>query len=625
MKTRIVCAITGALAVTAILAAAATAASRIAIYTDNQSYRAGDTIEVSLAGDNLGEGLSVDVYVGLLTPDGALWTVGAIVWWSEAINPWIESIYVPAGFTMNQKRFFSFDLPSGIPPIQVPGEYSFAAVLTEPGTFNWVCDASFAPFAVFSVGGVDYYVDGARGEDYEWYDGSEDLPWKTITHALNSVVASPATPATIHVAGGVYSASTNGETFPLNMKSWVSLVGDGADVTVLDAIGASTSVICCLNCDDCVIEGFTITGGDADRGGGIYCEGGSPVIKRNAITGNSASSGGGIYSDGGRTIILNNIISDNSGYIHGGGGIYCGKGYPTIQKNTIERNWADCEGGGIACYHTSWAIIYGNTIESNTASTGGGIGSYLAGLSISCNSITDNSAQSGGGIGCQFGQGWILDNTVSGNWAENFGGGISWLGAWESILPRVAADFYQAIENNQIVRNSSGYEGGGICCEGVHWISNNTIAENTAEANGGGICCGWATMFNNTVSGNVAGGLGGGIYCQRYTGTAEITDSIVWNNGDDLAGCTASYSDIEDGDAGTGNISADPRFVDAAGYDFHLRADSPCVDAGAGPSVFPYVPDTDWDGDVRPMGSGYDIGGDEVYVLVYLPLVLRDS
>jgi len=74
MKIRVFGLIIVTVALLGLLLGSATAAPRIAIYTDKQSYQPGDTIEVSLAGDNQGEGMSVDVYICLLTPDGELGT-----------------------------------------------------------------------------------------------------------------------------------------------------------------------------------------------------------------------------------------------------------------------------------------------------------------------------------------------------------------------------------------------------------------------------------------------------------------------------------------------------------------------------------------------------------------------
>ena len=53
-----------------------------------------------------------------------------------------------------------------------------------------------------------------------------------------------------------------------------------------------------------------------------------------------------------------------------------------------------------------------------------------------------------------------------------------------------------------------------------------------------------------------------------------------------------------------GNIDADPMFV--GGGDYHLTADSPCIDMGADGGVY-----TDIDGEFRPQGAGYDMGADE--------------
>ncbi|MFC1984260.1 choice-of-anchor D domain-containing protein [Chloroflexota bacterium] len=87
-----------------------------------------------------------------------------------------------------------------------------------------------------------------------------------------------------------------------------------------------------------------------------------------------------------------------------------------------------------------------------------------------------------------------------------------------------------------------------------------------------------------------------------------MSNSIIWGNTDmgGSAGINAgtvavTYSNVQGGHAGTGNISADPLFVNAGGEDFHLQsmgghwtssgwvldtAHSPCIDAGDPASAF---------------------------------------
>ena len=73
-----------------------------------------------------------------------------------------------------------------------------------------------------------------------------------------------------------------------------------------------------------------------------------------------------------------------------------------------------------------------------------------------------------------------------------------------------------------------------------------------------------------------------------YRSEPVITNSIIRDNHDDLVGCTATYSDISDGDPGTGNILADPLFVTGPHGGFYLSQkaagqgeDSPCVNTGS--------------------------------------------
>ncbi|MBN1593199.1 MAG: DUF1565 domain-containing protein [Candidatus Coatesbacteria bacterium] len=134
-----------------------------------------------------------------------------------------------------------------------------------------------------------YYVSSDAGNDSN--DGSEENPWLTLTHALDWIDAndpgSSSNAQIIHIAAGTYSPSTNGETFPLNMQSWVSLTGNTPDTTVLDAEGG-LHVICCLDVSNLSIENLTLTGGNArgtesmdQAGGGIFSESSSLTITNN--------------------------------------------------------------------------------------------------------------------------------------------------------------------------------------------------------------------------------------------------------------------------------------------------------------------------------------------------------
>jgi len=147
----------------------------------------------------------------------------------------------------------------------------------------------------------DVFVDAESGDDTN--RGSELLdPFRTITHALGCVHGTEEKPVTVHVAAGLYAALGSGDFFPLIMKSWVSIIGEGPDTSILDAEGAANHVIECNGVNDLTIEGLTVTVGNADGtiwpdycGGGICCyDNSSPTIENNTITGNSANDGGGI-------------------------------------------------------------------------------------------------------------------------------------------------------------------------------------------------------------------------------------------------------------------------------------------------------------------------------------------
>jgi hypothetical protein len=110
-------------------------------------------------------------------------------------------------------------------------------------------------------------------------------------------------------------------------------------------------------------------------------------------------------------------------------------------------------------------------------------------------------------------------------------------------------------------------------------------------------------------------------------GQTTVFNTILWSlatpldvrDGSTLA---VTYSDVQGGVSGAGNMADDPLFRGPAGGDYRLQGASPCVDAGTSQGA----PADDVKGIPRPIGGGYDMGAHEFFELfeVNLPLVARD-
>jgi len=141
----------------------------------------------------------------------------------------------------------------------------------------------------------EYYVDAVIGSNNN-SGTSPNNAWKTITYALNHVSGTSGDPVEINISSGVYITSI-GETFPLEMKSYVSLIGEDKYSTILDATGANKRVIELYLDEEVTIDNLTITGGKPtdnwNYGGGIECDDSSPIIKNCIFKNNEASLGGG--------------------------------------------------------------------------------------------------------------------------------------------------------------------------------------------------------------------------------------------------------------------------------------------------------------------------------------------
>jgi parallel beta-helix repeat protein len=164
-----------------------------------------------------------------------------------------------------------------------------------------------------------------------------------------------------------------------------------------------------------ILDGFTITGGNADGSGSISVNGQS-------IAGDY---GGGIYNASSSPTLTNVTISENTTASDGGGIYNYNYSSPTLTNVTISGNTAGEYGGGIENNSSSPTLI-NVTISGNSTSYGGGIENYNSSPTLTNVTISGNTANNnGGGIYNNYYSSPTLANlTISGNKANNGGGGI---------------------------------------------------------------------------------------------------------------------------------------------------------------------------------------------------------
>ena len=285
---------------------------------------------------------------------------------------------------------------------------------------------------------------------------------------------------------------------------------------------------------------------------------------------------------------------------------------------------------------TKDSVIEGFTIRNGLASVdpyitghGGGIHCHESSPTIAGCRIVDNKINSmsgsGGGIYCNQASPLITDCTISDNYVDGadsaYGGGISCSSSTTIRNCTISGNIVTAFYSSFYI--STG--GAGIDCGGSPTIENCIITGNRGGQVGAGIRCtsgSTATITNCTISENATSegpymnGIGGGI--ASWAASPTITNCIVWGNEAPISPeihvveeyqewvgtPTVTYSDVLGGWSGEGNIDANPLFIGAG--DYHLRTDSPCIDAGIEAGL-----DIDIDEDTRPYGAGFDLGADE--------------
>jgi len=327
--------------------------------------------------------------------------------------------------------------------------------------------------------GSTWYVDGAVSEPG---DGtSAESAFKTIQEGINAASDGDM----VVVEEGIYAENIAFGGKNIVLRGMNPADPTAVENTIIDGSRAGPVVTFTgTESQTCVLSGFTIRNGSAEKGGGIC---GGTLIERthatignNVIIGNTATSDGGglAYCDG---FITGNTISNNVAERDGGGLSRCNG---TIRNNAISNNRGNDDGGGL---FNCDGIVQGNVVSGNIAGDRGG-GFFFCNGIIEGNMISGNSAGSYGG-GLWFCHGTIRNNLISANRAGNAGG---------------VGFCFGAIRNNTIVMNHGGTGGGLGWCYGtisncIIWGNAPSSVEQIGESSPPGYSCiqGWTGVGTN--------------------------------------------------------------------------------------------------------------------------------
>lgn len=250
---------------------------------------------------------------------------------------------------------------------------------------------------------------------------------------------------------------------------------------------------------------------------------------------------------------------------------------------------------------TNATIVDGDGAYQCITSTGDGPTTLLRGFTIRKCAINGTDTI-GAGILLEESGAKVVQCIFENNAAQYFGAGAAVKGTG-------SPHFVNCVFRNNgsgLLKSATPYGGGGVYVESDSPKFTNCLFYNNKAGEGGAVLIrsGTPTFINCTFNGNSAQfGSGGALFDQA--GAASIHNSILWNNTAHRHGShvynsagsttTITYSNIQGGWTGTGNIDSDPLFIGDWMGNFKIPVGSPCKDTGSNALLPADVADLDWD------------------------------
>jgi predicted outer membrane repeat protein len=489
------------------------------------------------------------------------------------------------------------------------------------------------------------------------------------TYATIAAAISAANPGDrLFIEGGVTFYENVVVDRNLTLQGGYAGCASGSSVrTTIDGGGGGAVLVVSAGLD-VTLENLNLTNGSAFLGGGIGVGINAQANGTNVhVYNNAALAGGGAVLYGGRMTLSNSSIHDNSAPLGGGvygtlqstyapilnlssvnvyqneaidgdglgGGIYMRQGSVSLADDSDVYYNDAIDGGGVYLV-TSTLTVGGSTswIYYNTA-TGNGGGVYVQGGTINLDDGANLYGNDAGTDGTGSGGGAYLDDgnlysdraSIRYNEAYEFGGGVY---ATNGSIVSMDLGTYTClgVRCSRLYGNrTTQWHGGGIFAAGSTVHLYNTFVEANSANLGGGVYALQSTVYayNSLFARNAASGAtGDGVHDTggAATGTAiglssaslTLSCSILWGHSTSIDSVSSTedvtYSDVQGGYAGAGNLNVNPQFVASGGYDYHLQHTSPAIDrcpSGTSP---------DFENWPRPIvlssaATPYDMGADE--------------